>query len=176
MNVPSTLLAAILLVSCSGELNEKQLVFIDSAPINTPDPDLNIADSMNVEETVTPLFPVVMKDTVAYSIKNAQAEQLRLKLSRACSEENITIDSEGHAFKDFLVNKIIPHCHGTLWNYEGHTNAPREGEVACGYLVSTTLRHMNIQINRYHLAQQAASNGAKSLAINFDHISSYSEI
>ena len=68
-------------------------------------------------------------------------------------------------FEDYLLNKIIPHWYGTEWDFNGYTSVPNQGVIACGYFVSTTLEHMGIVINRYHLAQQAGLNEAKSLAI-----------
>lgn len=42
---------------------------------------------------------------------------------------------------------------GTKWDYNGYTNTPKKGEIACGYFVSTTLKHMGFNWNRYKLAQ-----------------------
>ncbi len=71
----------------------------------------------------------------------------------------------GKDLENYLINEIIPHWYGTPWDFNGYTNIPNEGVIACGYFVSTTLLHAGIQINRYHLAQQAGLNEAKSLAI-----------
>lgn len=68
-------------------------------------------------------------------------------------------------FEDYLLNQIIPHWYGTEWDFNGYTATPNQGVIACGYFVSTTLEHVGIIINRYHLAQQAGLNEAKSLAI-----------
>ena len=68
-------------------------------------------------------------------------------------------------FENFLISEIIPHWYGTEWDFNGYTAVPNQGEIACGYFVSTTLEHMGVVINRYHLAQQAGLNEAKSLAI-----------
>jgi len=68
-------------------------------------------------------------------------------------------------FTDLLVNTIIPHWYGTTWSFEGHTATPKQGEIACGYFVSTTLRDLGININRYRLAQQSPYYEAKSLQL-----------
>lgn len=68
-------------------------------------------------------------------------------------------------FENYLLNKIIPHWYGTEWDFNGYTSIPNQGVIACGYFVSTTLEHIGIVINRYHLAQQAGLNEAKTLAI-----------
>ncbi|MBL7941848.1 MAG: hypothetical protein JNM00_03730 [Flavobacteriales bacterium] len=72
-------------------------------------------------------------------------------------------DSAGVLFTQQLVYDIFPHWMGTTWAFEGHTDIPGTGEVACGYFVSTTLKHAGFNLNRYKLAQQAAFTGCKSL-------------
>ena len=69
-------------------------------------------------------------------------------------------------FEDTLLNKIVPHWYGTTWAFEGHTNTPNNGEIACGYFVSTTLKHFGFHLNRYKLAQQHGFSMAKSLQPN----------
>lgn len=76
----------------------------------------------------------------------------------------------GTQFEQFLVDEIIPHWYGTIWSFDGHTDRPLQGEIACGYFVSTTLQHVGVNINRYQLAQQRPENEAKSLAIGSEII------
>lgn len=86
---------------------------------------------------------------------------LKAQIRRKKATENSKED-----FENFLLNEIIPHWYGTEWDFNGYTAVPNQGVIACGYFVSTTLEHMGITINRYHLAQQAGLNEAKSLAID----------
>ncbi|MCT4625103.1 MAG: hypothetical protein N4A46_15875 [Schleiferiaceae bacterium] len=167
-------LSTVLFLSCSNK-SSSQVAFSQR---DTVQYIANITHDSIVEnlQDNNPVYPVLLSDSISYSKRKVQAERLRQTLQTSYANGLIDIDSVGNAFEYFLLNNIVPHWYGTPWDFEGHTNDPGEGEVACGYFVSTTLRHMNIQINRYHLAQQAAYNGAKSLAINFDHISKYSEI
>jgi len=58
---------------------------------------------------------------------------------------------------------IVPHWYGTPWEFSGHTNIPNDGEIACGYFVSTTLKHLDFKLNRYKMAQQAGLNEAIAL-------------
>lgn len=76
----------------------------------------------------------------------------------------ITQDSLSNLFTHLLVRNIIPYWYGTMWSFEGHTSIPGKGEIACGYFVSTTLRDMGINLNRYKLAQQLPVNEAKSIS------------
>jgi hypothetical protein len=55
--------------------------------------------------------------------------------------------------KTILIDQIIPNWYGTKWSFEGHTEIPKSGNIACGYFVSTTLRDAGFKLNRYKLAQ-----------------------
>ncbi|MEM8892448.1 MAG: hypothetical protein AAGD28_30995 [Bacteroidota bacterium] len=67
-------------------------------------------------------------------------------------------------FFHHLVDSIFPYWYGTDWDFNGITETPRTGQIACGYFVSTTLRHMGIKFNRYRLAQKAAYDILKDLS------------
>jgi len=79
------------------------------------------------------------------------------------SNKKAVLDSAGQAFGSLLMTDGIAFWLGTPWTFEGHTNNPDTGTVACGYLISTLLRHSGIKINRYKLAQLAATDGARTL-------------
>ncbi len=74
------------------------------------------------------------------------------------------VGEAGKVFETILMDDIFPFWYGTKWDFYGHTATPGVGEVACGYFVSTTLQHIGVVVNRYHLAQQTPENEAKSLA------------
>lgn len=69
--------------------------------------------------------------------------------------------------KDFFISsfyyKVFPYWKGTKWDYEGYTNTPKKGVVACGYFVSTPLKHMGLNWNRYKLAQMYASKATNAI-------------
>ena len=65
--------------------------------------------------------------------------------------------------KSYLINcfdqKIFPYWIGTKWDYNGYTNRPGNDKIiACGYFVSTTLKHMGFKWNRFDLAKMYSSN------------------
>ena len=66
------------------------------------------------------------------------------------------IISENYLFTT-LVHQIFPHWEGTKWDFNGISNEPKNGEIACGYFVSTTLKHIGFNLNRYKTAQHAAA-------------------
>jgi hypothetical protein len=46
--------------------------------------------------------------------------------------------------------------YNTPWTFHGHSQTPKEGSIACGYFVTTTLRDMGFNIPRIKWAQQAS--------------------
>ena len=68
----------------------------------------------------------------------------------------IDIDSVGDYFTRIMRDSIFYYWYGTPWAFNGYTNNPRDGLVACGYFISTPLKHIGLNVNRYKLAQQAA--------------------
>ncbi len=47
---------------------------------------------------------------------------------------------------------------GTPWDFNGIAALPGDGEIACGYFVSTVLRDAGFHVHRYRLAQQPSEN------------------
>lgn len=56
-----------------------------------------------------------------------------------------------------LCDSVWSHWYGTSWDFYGTTETPGKGKIACGYFITTTLKHMGYNIDRVTLAQQAAS-------------------
>ena len=79
--------------------------------------------------------------------------------------DRITEDSLSNLFTTLLIDKIIPRWLGTPWSFEGHTSIPRYGEIACGYFVSTTLKDVGFNLDRYKFAQQLPIHEGKTLAL-----------
>lgn len=77
-----------------------------------------------------------------------------------------SIDANSKIFTQLLLNKVFPYWYGTKWSFEGYTEVPNKGTIACGYFVSTTLRDLGLKINRYKLAQLAPAQAAKVLSLN----------
>lgn len=48
---------------------------------------------------------------------------------------------------------MFPIWIGTKSNYNGTTEVPLQDTIACGYLVSTTLKHVGFNLNRYEMAR-----------------------
>jgi hypothetical protein len=61
------------------------------------------------------------------------------------------------------LNAIFPNWYGTGWDFNGTTEVPGQGKIACGYFVTTVLRDAGWKVQRARLAQQASENIILSL-------------
>lgn len=53
-----------------------------------------------------------------------------------------------------LLTEIFPAWDGTPWDFNGISEVPGQGAIACGYFVTTTLRDVGFKLPRIKLAQQ----------------------
>jgi hypothetical protein len=98
------------------------------------------------------------------SIKNVKASLVK---------ERANVAELKRTFIDKITKKIFPYWYGTAWDYNGTTQKPHEGSIACGYFVTTTLRDMGVPINRVKMAQCASEEMIRSLTTkaNIHHCS-----
>lgn len=77
-----------------------------------------------------------------------------------------------------INNKVFRYWYGTKWDYNGTTEKPQQGTIACGYFVTTTLRDMGVPINRVKMAQCASEEMIRSLTTkkNIHHLGGISLI
>ncbi|WP_273566884.1 hypothetical protein [Maribacter halichondriae] len=126
---------------------------------------LSTAETRSFNEEVILSFTTDSDSIVAsYANTKVDADQLRLRLKEGLRLGTISFEAIKTAFTDQLVDKIIPHWYGTPWSFGGHTDIPNQGKIACGYFISTTLRDMGINLNRYTLAQKSPVDEAKMLS------------
>lgn len=96
------------------------------------------------------------------------AERERLAVSRAGRSEAEVLEEARDVVFRALVDELIPAWHGTPWAFHGTSTTPREGEIACGYYVSTLLLHADFDVERVRLAQQASENIIKTFTARSD--------
>jgi len=63
-----------------------------------------------------------------------------------------------------IVGEVFPPWFGTRWDFNGVSQTPGEGTIACGYFVSTVLRDAGFKVERIRLAQQASENIVRTLS------------
>lgn len=135
------LISFALLFSCKNELNTDSKVQEASFIIQTSEKFIPQKDSFNIEQ-----------HQIDYkALKKRIALSLRSHRKQANSK-----DQAPQYFVDLLVDSLFPYWYGTPWDFNGYTEHPRQGKIACGYFISTTLRDMGLAINRYKIAQKAS--------------------
>jgi hypothetical protein len=83
---------------------------------------------------------------------NYHLQKKRCQELYAFTKKTRSVESE-RKFISFLTDSLLPCWYGTPWDYNGITQVPQEGKIACGYFVTTTLRDAGMKINRVKLAQ-----------------------
>lgn len=63
-----------------------------------------------------------------------------------------------------MLGDLFPAWYGTTWDFNGVTQTPGEGKIACGYFVTTTLRDAGFDLPRVKLAQQPSQKFITTLA------------
>ena len=125
-------------------------------------------DWESVEE-VKPAKPIptdIFRQSKGTYASLKQRIRARQQYYQALADSTISpqmLDSARQEITHFLLQEIMPFWYGTEWDFNGYTAVPNQGEVACGYLVSTTMRDVGFKLNRYHMAQQASYHAAISL-------------
>ena len=100
-------------------------------------------------------------------LKKLEAERVALA---ARYRQAATRDQQANVIgqaRDFVTRsiyaEIFPSWYETPWDFNGTTETPRQGKIACGYFVSTVLRDAGWKVQRARLAQQASENIILSL-------------
>ncbi len=100
---------------------------------------------------------------VSYDSSKNYVSKVKSNLKRAFEQKTIDIDSVSRAMTNLLLEGIIPYWYGTAWDFNGYTAKPKQGVIACGYFVSTTMLHAGFNLNRYKMAQKASMEEALCL-------------
>ena len=115
-----------------------------------------------LDSVPTPAFP---KPARPYPASRNYLDEQRRRCQAAFSAGQLDLDSVGRVFTRHFLAEIIPHWYGTAWSFYGHTELPGQGNIACGYFVSTTLLHAGLRLNRYRLAQAGPADEALMLSL-----------
>ena len=112
-------------------------------------------------------FSLTNYSVTNYSVTktNIEKERSLLKTEYLSNENKAnTLNEARIKLTESLFQDIFNHWYTTKWSFEGHTETPKQGTIACGYFVSTTLRDVGFNLNRYKLAQKSPEDEAKSIA------------
>ncbi len=116
----------------------------------------NAATSFEKKET-----PLTNAEKTQKNIAYRKSLQKTDSLKSICRTKNT--EQAGVIFSSFIDEHIFPYWIGTPWDYNGVTQVPNEGYIACGYFVTTVLRDAGVHINRVKQAQCASEQMINSL-------------
>ena len=100
------------------------------------------------------------------SLATLEAERLSLasRFQAASSAERPGLIVEARTLLTRSIDDVLfPAWYGTAWDFNGTSEVPQQGKIACGYFVSTVLRDAGYKVERVRLAQQASENIILSL-------------
>lgn len=113
-------------------------------------------------------FPLP-QSTVITNVSRPAYDSMKIIISKQrqalkVSKEKRNYDLLEKRFVSTIVDSIFPYWYGTSWDFNGTTQTPGKGSIACGYFVSTVLRDAGIQLNRVKLGQSASQVFIKTFA------------
>jgi hypothetical protein len=85
-----------------------------------------------------------------YSANKLRCQQLY----NACKTD--PSPSKQNQLVNYLRDSVLPCWYGTKWDFNGTTEQPGQGTIACGYFITTVLRDAGIPINRFRIAKYAS--------------------
>ncbi|GHC54065.1 hypothetical protein GCM10007100_20480 [Roseibacillus persicicus] len=102
-------------------------------------------------------------DPAKYRLMIAELAEQRAGLASRYSaagdeEERRKIEDEARVLLEGVMPALMQCWLGTPWDFNGTSETPGEGTIACGYFVSTVLRDAGFRVERFRLAQQASQN------------------
>ncbi len=111
-----------------------------------------------------------------YKVVKAEVAKRKTQLCNAYNNPKCDKDSVVRCAQQFLfttmTSKVFPCWYGTRWDYNGTTETPRKGKIACGYFVTTTVRDLGFDVPRVRWAQLPSESMIKEMTLG-KHIKRY---
>ncbi|MBI3512451.1 MAG: hypothetical protein HY064_17460 [Bacteroidetes bacterium] len=131
------------------------------APKNNTDENA-VSDNRSAFEKKLSKMKVAEVDTLythicAHLDKNRYALAEKYAAATTDAEKNTLLGKAAQLLLTTLSDSIFICWYGTGWDFNGTTTCPRQGNIACGYFVTTVLKQSGFNIKRNFLAQQASS-------------------
>jgi hypothetical protein len=106
-----------------------------------------------------PKQTVATKHVVATAIINYDSCKAAIRLNKQKQKiqwQQLSKTAKEKIFTSAVTETIVPAWIGTAWDFNGITEKPQQGKIACGYFVTTVLRDAGLPIARAKLAQCAS--------------------
>lgn len=98
------------------------------------------------------------------TVKSEQACFASAYNSESGAQNDSVIDAARAYLLTTITDSLFSYWYDTPWDFNGHTSTPGQGQIACGYFVTTVLQDAGFNLPRYKWAQQYAQYYIKRLA------------
>lgn len=115
--------------------------------------------SSTTPSTATPSTTTPTTRNYKDALAKLEAERLRLasRFQHASPAERTAVIAEARTtITHSIYEDLFSAWYGTPWDFNGTSETPQQGKIACGYFVSTILRDAGWKVERVRLAQQAS--------------------
>jgi hypothetical protein len=119
--------------------------------------------SQKENKNITPMQ--ISKPTVIVPVNYDSCKKVILieKQNQKAGWLDISKPEKEKIFTKAVAETIIPGWIGTAWDFNGTSEKPQKGTIACGYFVTTVLRDAGLNLARIKLAQCASEQMITSL-------------
>lgn len=138
-----------LFASCSSKSKKTE---------NKDDKNESVATELK-EEALPVAKPYSQLKQECDSAKTAYTKAYNNARNNKVAQDSILLSAQNYLID--ISDQFFRAWYNTPWDFNGHTDTPKKGKIACGYFVTTTLRDMGFKINRYKWAQKSAENLVK---------------
>lgn len=107
--------------------------------------------------------PAKYRQTIDGIFRQRDEVRMQYKTAFVEAQRDEAIRHAGKMLTNNIESQIFPYWYGTAYDFNGNTDTPGKGKVACGYFVTTVLHDAGIPINRNTLAQVASEELVKGL-------------
>lgn len=117
------------------------------------------------KEIILEEYPVYTKpyDELKAETLDKRTEYRKVYNSVAKNKQDSVI-TDAQMYLQEKADEFFRAWYDTPWTFEGHTQVPKQGTIACGYFITTTLRDMGFNVPRIYWAQQGAEYVVKKLS------------
>ena len=99
--------------------------------------------------------------------KDIKEKQMSFKKAyRSSTNKDSILTSAREYLFNTATQQIFPSWYGTPWDFNGISQNPKEGKIACGYFVTNTLIDLGFKLPRYKWAQSIGEDYIVKLAPN----------
>lgn len=132
------------------------------AEIATLNYKYQLGSSFDDIETKPPATTVSYNETID-TINTKRLEYAKAYQSATSSPLKQQVTDDARSYYVTSMTTLLPYWYGTPWDFNGTSKVPQQGDIACGYYVTTVLEDSGLKVERNKLAQQASENIIKSL-------------